>query len=56
MPERTGRYAVGVGFKHPVTMCKASLIGLSNSAYVHCDSMWGMVLGGGVDKSMGGDV
>ena len=30
MPERTRRYSVGVGFRHPVTMRKASLIGLSS--------------------------
>ena len=30
MPERTGRYSVGVGFRHSVTMRNASLIGLSS--------------------------
>ena len=30
MQERPGRYSVGVGFRCPVTMRKASLIGLSS--------------------------
>ena len=51
VPARTGKSFVGVGCKHPVTMCKASLINAVNEASMRTTTPnWCAVLSCGVDR------